>query len=72
MSANDKQVGGNHYKGNAIEPWDFIASNNMGFLDGNAVKYISRYKQKNGVEDLQKAIHYLEKLIEVEKAKEEK
>lgn len=66
QSANDIQHGGNHYKDKAIQPWDYIVSNNLGFLEGNAVKYLSRWRKKNGVEDLKKAIHYIEKLIEVE------
>lgn len=65
-TANDIQHGGTHYKGKAIQPWDYIIANNMGFLDGTAIKYITRYKEKNGVEDLRKAIHFIEKLIEVE------
>lgn len=48
----------------AIQPWDFITSNNLGFLEGNIIKYVSRYKEKNGHEDLLKARHYLDKLIE--------
>lgn len=68
-SANEIQIGGDHYKSQAIQPWDFIVANNMGFLDGNVVKYVARYKQKNGLQDLEKARHYLDKLIEVEKAK---
>lgn len=63
--ANEKQVGGNHYK-TAIQPWDFVLANNIGFLEGNAIKYIARHKQKNGIEDINKAIHYLEKLKEHE------
>lgn len=65
-SVNDLQVGGEHYKGKKIQPWDFIVDNDLGFLEGNVVKYVSRFRQKNGVEDLKKAKHYLEKLIEVE------
>lgn len=64
-SANEKQVGGKHYK-IAIEPWDFILANDLGFLEGNAIKYIVRHKQKNGIQDISKAIHYLEKLKEHE------
>jgi len=63
---NAHQVGGNHYQGKSIQPWDYIVSNNMGYLAGNIIKYVSRYKDKNGVEDLMKAKHYIEKLIEVE------
>lgn len=64
QQANDVQVGGNHYKGKAIQPWDYIVSNNLGYLEGNIVKYVSRWKEKNGVQDLRKAQHYLQKLIE--------
>ena len=65
MSANDSQVGGNHYKGKAIQPWDYIVANNLGYLEGNVVKYISRWKEKGGIDDLRKVVHYAEKLIEV-------
>ena len=65
MTANDEQIGGRHYIEKAIQPWDFIVQNNMGYLEGCIVKYVSRYKEKNGIEDLIKASHYLEKLIEV-------
>jgi hypothetical protein len=64
--ANKIQVGGNHYREKAIQPWDFIVANNIGFLDGNVIKYVARYRSKNGVQDLLKARHYLDKLIEVE------
>ena len=65
MEANSTQVGGQHYKSKAIQPWDYIASNGMGYLEGNVVKYVSRWRDKGGVEDLKKAMHYLTKLIEV-------
>ena len=65
MTANDDQVGGRHYIEKAIQPWDFIVQNNLGYLEGCIIKYVSRYKQKGGLEDLIKAAHYLEKLIEV-------
>jgi hypothetical protein len=67
--ANDTQVAGNHYKQFRIEPWDAIIDWNLGYLDGNAVKYLSRWRHKNGIEDLKKARHYIDKLIEVESAK---
>ncbi len=67
--ANDVQYGGSYYKDKPIQPWDYIVSNNLGFLEGNAVKYLSRWREKNGIEDLKKAIHYIEKLIEIESAK---
>ena len=64
MSANNTSPG--HYKGTAIQPWDFIVSNNLGFLEGNVIKYVTRWRQKDGVQDLRKAKHYIEKLIEME------
>ncbi len=67
--ANDTQVAGNHYKQFQIEPWDAISDWNLGYLDGNAVKYLSRWRHKNGIEDLKKARHYIDKLLEVEQAK---
>ena len=67
--ANDTQVAGNHYKQFQIEPWDAIVDWGLGYLDGNAVKYLSRWRHKNGIEDLKKARHYIDKLIEVESAK---
>ncbi len=63
--ANDIQYGGNHYKTKGIQPWDYVIANNMGYLEGTIVKYLTRYKDKNGVEDLMKARHFLDKLIEV-------
>ena len=65
MSANNHQIGGNHYKGKAIQPWDYIIANNLGYLEGNVVKYISRWRDKGGIDDLRKVVHYAEKLIEV-------
>jgi hypothetical protein len=65
MGANEKQVGGSHYKKNAIQPWDYVTSNGLGYLEGCIIKYVSRYKDKGGIEDLKKAQHFLEKLIEV-------
>lgn len=62
---NSRQVGGDHYKGKTVQPWDFIAANGLGFFEGNVVKYVTRWKDKGGVQDLHKARHYLDKLIEV-------
>ena len=67
--ADDTQVGGSHYKDKTIQPWDYIIANDLGYLEGNVVKYVSRWKNKNGVEDLKKAQHYLSKLIEVANGK---
>lgn len=66
MSVNSKQVNGSHYKNKAIQPWDYIVANNLGYLEGNVVKYISRWRDKGGMDDLAKAKHYIEKLIELE------
>jgi hypothetical protein len=68
MSANDKQINGDHYRG-AIQTWDYIVANDLGFLEGNVIKYVTRFRKKNGVQDLLKAQHYLQKLIEVENAR---
>ena len=63
----DKQE---HYTKCKIEPIDYIVENNMDFLEGNIIKYVSRYKYKNGVEDLKKAMTYLNWLIEKEERKD--
>jgi hypothetical protein len=65
--ANDVQIGGDHYHQKAIQPWDYIVANNIGYLEGNIIKYVSRYKEKGGLQDLYKASHYLDKLIEVKR-----
>jgi hypothetical protein len=66
MSALDKQVAGNHYKDLKIQPVEFIQKNKLGFCEGNAIKYLCRWQAKNGIQDLHKAIHYIELLIEME------
>jgi hypothetical protein len=63
-TAKDTQVGGSHYAKNSIQPIDYIIENNLGWCEANAVKYLTRWKAKNGVEDLRKAKHYIELLIE--------
>lgn len=65
-SALDRQEGGNHYKNMAIQPIEFTHKNNLNFCQGNIIKYASRYKNKNGAQDLKKVIHYAELLIELE------
>jgi len=55
-----------HYSNLPIEPWDFIQQNKLDFFEGNVVKYICRWKDKGGVDDLRKAITYIEKIIEGE------
>ena len=59
-----KQVGGKHYKKMAIQPSVFINKNKLDFAEGNAIKYICRHKLKGGKEDILKAMHYLEMIIE--------
>ena len=56
------QPGGSHYKTMKIQPVEFIVANNLGFCEGNVVKYVCRHDSKNGVEDIDKAIHYLQLL----------
>ena len=73
MAANDVQIGGNHYKSKKIQPWDAMAEwmtheEFVGFLRGNAIKYMARARDKGGVEDYKKARHYLDKLIEITEA----
>jgi hypothetical protein len=60
-------VGGNHYEKMAIQPWEVIERGDLDFWEGNVVKYVMRYRAKNGLEDLEKAQHYLSYLIEREK-----
>jgi len=69
-NALDTQIGGNHYKDMKIQPVEFILANGLGFCEGNVIKYISRYKNKNGIEDLEKVKHYVELLIDELKEKE--
>lgn len=61
-----KQEGGSHYKDMVIQPIEYIAKNNIGYLPGSAIKYLSRYQKKNGIEDIKKAIHYCEMILEME------
>lgn len=67
MSANDKQVGGLHYQAE-LQHWDLIEENGIGYLEGCATKYVTRWRKKNGRQDLEKALHYTDKLIELTEA----
>lgn len=58
-----KQEGGDHYKRMALQPWEIIDALHLNFYEGNALKYLLRYRDKGGVESLKKAIHYIEKMI---------
>lgn len=66
--ANKRQVGGNHYD-KPIKTWDYILANGIPFMEGNIIRYVTRWREKGGVQDLEKAQHYLQKLIEFEKSK---
>lgn len=66
MSALNDQIGGKHYKSFKIQPIEFIHINKLGYIVGNIIKYVCRYKIKNGIEDLRKARHYIDMLIESE------
>jgi len=66
----DKQIGGSHYKNFHIQPYEFISKNNLSFFQGNVIKYVCRYLQKNGIEDIDKIIHYCE--LEKKKLKDMK
>lgn len=61
-----KQVGGDHYRNLKIQPIEYIVSNNLSFLEGNVVKYITRHKQKGGRADVEKVIHYCELILNLE------
>lgn len=62
----DMQVGGNHYKSLAIQPIEYITKNNLGYCEANVVKYISRWRDKGGKKDLEKAKHYIDLIIQLE------
>ena len=68
-SVNDSQVGGSHYKVMYPQPWDVIIAweqqGHIGYLEGCAIKYLARWRHKKGTEDLEKAKHFIDKLIEV-------
>ena len=64
-NALDTQIGGEHYKRYVIQPVEFITKNKLGFLEGCVIKRICRYEDKNGLEDLKKAKHEIDLLIEL-------
>ena len=64
LSSLLKQVGGDHYKKMVIQPAEFINKNKLLFAEGNAIKYICRHSEKGGIQDVDKAIHYLEMVKE--------
>ena len=66
----NRQIGGSHYKIMKIQPYEFISKNDLSFFQGNVIKYVCRYRLKNGVQDLEKIIHYCE--LEIKKLKDKK
>lgn len=65
----DEQVGGDHYKKLKIQPIEYIFANDIGFVEGCVIKYVSRWRSKGGIKDLEKAKHFLELLIQLEQEK---
>ncbi len=65
----DKQIGGSHYKKFKIQPYELISHNDLSFFQGNVIKYVCRYKDKAGIQDLEKIIHYCE--LEIDEIKRE-
>ena len=68
-TANDTQVAGDHYR-TPIQHWDYVIANDLGYFEGQITKYVTRWRKKNGVQDLHKARHFLQKLIEVAEAEQ--
>lgn len=68
-TANKEQFGGDHYKGLKIEVWDYVTANNIPYMEGQIIRYATRWRDKGGMQDLFKLRHYAEKLIEIEMAK---
>lgn len=66
QSVLDIQEGGNHYKICGIQPVEYIHANNLGYFEGNVLKYVTRHKDKNGVEDIKKAIHYCQLILKLQ------
>ena len=66
MSALKEQIGGGHYKSMAIQPAQYVHANKIPYLEGSIIYYVTRWREKNGIEDLKKALHTLELLIELE------
>ena len=65
QKANEIQVAGDHYR-TPIQHWDYVIANDLGYFEGQITKYVTRWRAKNGIKDLEKARHYLDLLIEME------
>lgn len=70
MTAMNEQYGGTHYKKLAIQPVEYIHKNGIGFMEGSAIKYLTQWRDKGGIEDLKKAKHFIEMLIEMEEVQD--
>lgn len=68
-AALSRQEGGDHYKDMPIQPAEFIHANAIGYFEGNVIKYVARWRKKNGIADLEKARHYIDLLIQLESKK---
>jgi hypothetical protein len=66
VSSLNIQIGGEHYKKHAIQPVEFIHANNIGYIEGACIKYLVRWRDKGGIQDLEKVKHYIDLLIELE------
>lgn len=66
----ERQIGGKHYKGFKIQPIEFVHGNGIPFIEGSIIKYICRWRDKGGIQDLEKIKHYVDLLIELENAKD--
>lgn len=69
MSPLDVQVGGGHYKSLSIQPVEYMYKNNIPFIEGCCIKYLTRWRDKGGIQDLEKVIHFVQLLIELENQK---
>lgn len=69
MKANNSQVGGAHYR-TEIQHWDYVVANELDYFQGQITKYVTRWKKKNGIQDLKKAQHFLTKYIELAEKEE--
>jgi hypothetical protein len=67
MAANERQIGGDHYKTGPIQHWDIVAQHELDYFQGQITKYVMRWKLKGGIQDLEKAQHFLEKYVELAK-----
>jgi hypothetical protein len=66
MSALEVQIAGAHYKAMKIQPVEYIVENNIPYCEANVIKYVSRHREKNGAQDIRKAIHYLQLILQMQ------